>query len=132
MPNTENGTINANESNVKYNLRFTELRNNPLYVRYYGLIGSGFVMVILPMFILISTFITLMRYIPKGSTKHKTMRIMAIIIIMFVTCHLPKVSWTIQVVPLKNGNHYSSLHIVSLKNCSNFLAISHWLRAVFQ
>ena len=98
MPNTENGTTNADDSNVKFNLRFTELRNNPLYVRYYSLIGSGFVMVILPMFILISTFITLMRYIPKGSTKNKTMRIMAIIIIMFVTCHLPKVSWTMQMV----------------------------------
>ena len=100
MPITENDTTNSssNVSNVKFNLRFTELRNNPLYVRYYSLIGSGFVMVILPMFILISTFITLMRYIPKGSTKNKTMRIMAIIIIMFVTCHLPKVSWTIQVV----------------------------------
>ena len=96
MPITENDTTNSSTSNgynVKFNLRFTELRNNPLYVRYYSLIGSGFVMVVLPMFILISTFITLMRYIPKGSTKNKTMRIMAIIIIMFVTCHLPKVSW---------------------------------------
>ena len=91
----ENDTTNSSSdgSNMKFNLRFTELRNNPLYVRYYSLIGSGFIMVVLPMFILISTFITLMRYIPKGSTKNKTMRIMAIIIIMFVTCHLPKVSW---------------------------------------
>ena len=90
----ENDTTNSSSdgSNMKFNLRFTELRNNPLYVRYYSLIGSGFIMVVLPMFILISTFITLMRYIPKGSTKNKTMRIMAIIIIMFVTCHLPKVS----------------------------------------
>ena len=48
-------------------------------------------MVLLPVLILISTFITLKRSIPKGSAKNKTMGIMAIIIFMFVTCHLPKV-----------------------------------------
>ena len=91
----QNATLNNNFSEkqeITYMLQFTELRRNDIYVRYYGLIGSGIIMVLLPVLILISTFITLKRSIPKGSAKNKTMGIMAIIIFMFVTCHLPKVS----------------------------------------
>ncbi len=73
-------------------LRFTPLRQNPTYVKYYSLLGSCIVMVFIPVVILVSTYFMLKRAIPKGSTKKKTLRILAVITVMFAVCHMPKVS----------------------------------------
>ena len=73
---------------------FTDLRKNEMYVRYYALLGSSIVMIILPVLILVTTYITLCRSIPTGSTKKRTINIVLIIVFMFVICHLPKVFLT--------------------------------------
>ncbi len=72
-------------------LQNTELRDNQHYVQYYGLIGSCIVMVLIPALILLLTCTALRRAIPDGSQKKKILRIMVIVIIMFVICHVPKV-----------------------------------------
>ena len=75
-------------------MRFSELRKNETYIRWYSLIGSSIVMIILPVLIMVSTYISLCRSIPTGSTKRKTINIVLIIVCMFMTCHLPKVFLT--------------------------------------
>ena len=80
----------TNSNITKPGMRFTELRKNPIYVRWYGLIGSTIVMILLPVLILVTTYISLCRTIPKGSTKKRTVSIVVVIIFMFIICHLPK------------------------------------------
>lgn len=75
---------------TKPDMRFTNLRKDSTYVRWYSLIGSTIVMILLPVVIMVTTYITLCRTIPKGSTKKRTVSIVAVIIFMFVICHLPK------------------------------------------
>ena len=73
---------------------FTDLRKNGTYVRYYSLLGSAVVMIILPVLIMVTTYISLCRSIPTGTTKKRTINIVLTIIFMFVICHLPKVFLT--------------------------------------
>ena len=80
----------TNSNITKPGMRFTELRKTPIYVRWYGLIGSTIVMILLPVLILVTTYISLCRTIPKGSTKKRTVSIVVVIIFMFIICHLPK------------------------------------------
>ena len=96
----QNATENGTEAiEAHYRLQFTKMRQNSLYVQYYSLMGSCLVMVFIPVFILFSTYFMLKRNIPMGSTKRKTMRIMAVIIIMFIVCHMPKVIEDIFYIP---------------------------------
>ena len=69
----------------------TSLRDSPLYLKYYSLIGSLIVMVLIPIIILITTCIYLRSAIPDGQHKEKISRIMIIIICMFMVAHVPKV-----------------------------------------
>jgi len=79
------------KSNItKAEMKFTDLRKNSSYVRWYSLIGSTIVMILLPILILVTTYISLCRTIPRGSTKKRTVSIVVVIIFMFIVCHLPK------------------------------------------
>ena len=70
----------------------TELRENWLYVKYYVLIGTCLVMFIFPMAILTTVWFYLRRNMLSGAIKHKAIKILSTIIIMFVVCHIPKVN----------------------------------------
>ena len=85
----------TNTNITKYSMGFTDLRKNGMYVRYYSLLGSTMVMIILPVLILVTTYISLCRSIPTGTTKKRTINIVLIIIFMFIICHLPKVFLTV-------------------------------------
>ena len=72
-------------------LRNTDLRRNPVYIKYYSLMGSTVIMVLVPVVILIIACISMHKAIPAGNQKQRTLRIMTIIILMFSVCHVPKV-----------------------------------------
>ena len=74
-----------------FTFQSTSLRDSSLYLKYYSLIGSLIVMVLIPIIILITTCIYLRSAIPDGQHKAKISRIMIIIICMFVVAHVPKV-----------------------------------------
>ena len=63
-----------------------------MYIKYYSLMGSTVVMVLVPVIILITACISMHKAIPAGNQKQRTLRIMTIIILMFTVCHVPKVS----------------------------------------
>jgi hypothetical protein len=77
---------------VQVVLRNTDLRRNPMYIKYYSLMGSTVVMVLVPVIILTTACISMHKAIPAGNQKQRTLRIMTIIILMFTVCHVPKVS----------------------------------------
>ena len=79
------------KNNSTWSLKPTDLRNNSNYVKYYSLITSGVVMVLIPGIVLFGTFIRLHQNIPEGKTKRKILRILGIIMILFLICHVPKV-----------------------------------------
>ena len=84
----------------------TSLRDSTLYVKYYSLIGSLIVMVLIPIIILITTCIYLRSAIPDGQHKAKISRIMIIIICMFIVAHVPKVCYS-SLLPLQMFRHMS-------------------------
>ena len=49
-------------------------------------------MIFIPMAVLITSCVILMKAIPEGAQRKKILRIMLVIIIMFITCHSPKVN----------------------------------------
>ena len=81
----------TDKNNSTWSLKPTDLRNNSNYVKYYSLITSGVVMVLIPGIVLFGTFIRLHQNIPEGKTKRKILRILGIIMILFLICHVPKV-----------------------------------------
>ena len=81
----------TDKNNSTWSLKPTDLRNNSNYVKYYSLITSGVVMVLIPGIVLFGTFIRLHQNIPEGKTKRKILRILCIIMILFLICHVPKV-----------------------------------------
>ena len=88
------GTANMTETdknNSTWSLKLTDLRNNSVYVKYYSLITSGVVMVLIPGMVLFGTFIRLHKNIPEGKTKRKILKILGIIMLLFLICHVPKV-----------------------------------------
>ena len=86
----ENGT-KIQVPQRRWIITHTPLRLNKTYVQGYSLIFSTIIMVIVPVMILIVAFVKLYKAIPQGSTRSRTMRIMGVIIVMFLICHLPKV-----------------------------------------
>jgi hypothetical protein len=62
-----------------------------MYIKYYSLMGSTVVMVLVPVIILITACISMHKAIPAGNQKQRTLRIMTVIILMFTVCHVPKV-----------------------------------------
>ena len=77
----------------------SSLKKNHLYGRYYHLIGSCIVMVIIPVTILMKAYCSFRKAMPSGSHKIRTHKIMLIIITMFIICHCPKVR-TIQAIKI--------------------------------
>ena len=90
-----NGTMGNDtfqrHSEERLEVEQTSLLKNPIYFRYYSLIGSGIVMVIIPLAILLRACCFLRKAVPSGTQKHKILKIMTLIISMFVICHIPKV-----------------------------------------
>ena len=86
----QNGTNISNVQSVWF-IGITELRTNTAYVHAYSLIGSTIVMLVIPVIILITTYFQLRKSIPSGGTRNRTTRILAVIITMFLVCHIPKV-----------------------------------------
>ena len=74
-----------------FSFQSTSMRESALYVKYYSLIGSLIVMVLIPIIILITACVYLRSAIPDGQHKEKISRIMIIIICMFIVAHVPKV-----------------------------------------
>ena len=79
-------------SEKAYSVDATELRRNATYVRYYSLIGSGIVMVFVPLVTLIIAYAVFHRSLVPGTQKRRIFRLMTVIILLFLLCHLPKVS----------------------------------------
>ena len=69
----------------------TLFREHPGYVLFYSMLGSTLIMVIIPTIVLITSCVILMRAIPEGLQRKKILRIMLVIILMFIICHVPKV-----------------------------------------
>ena len=55
------------------------------------MLGSTLIMVFIPTIVLVTSCVILMRAIPEGSQRKKILRIMLVIIVMFIICHVPKV-----------------------------------------
>ena len=55
------------------------------------MLGSTLIMVFIPTIVLVASCVILMRAIPEGSQRKKILRIMLVIIVMFIICHVPKV-----------------------------------------
>ena len=101
VSNDDIENVNQNTSSIQVNedykirssmtVRPTSLKTNPLYGRYYNLIGSCVVMVIIPVAILLTTYCSFRKAMPSGSSKTRTHKVMLIIIMMFLLCHCPKV-----------------------------------------
>jgi len=72
----------------------TIFREHPGYVLFYSMLGSTLIMVIIPTIVLITSCVILMRAIPEGLQRKKILRIMLVIILMFIICHVPKVILT--------------------------------------
>ena len=77
--------------NLCFFFQNTELRDNVLYIKWYGLIGASIIMVFIPGVILILSAFAMCLGIPEGNQRKKVLRIMITIITMFVICHVPKV-----------------------------------------
>ena len=73
-------------------LQNTDLRDNLTYLKWYGMIGSTLIMVLIPAVVLIWSAFAMCMGIPEGNQRKKIVRIMIIIIAMFIICHVPKVS----------------------------------------
>jgi hypothetical protein len=71
-----------------------------MYIKYYSLMGSTVVMVLVPVIILITACISMHKAIPAGNQKQRTLRIMTVIILMFTVCHVPKVKAQVHVYAL--------------------------------
>ena len=89
--NTTYFGTNETQMDLRTTLQLRLLKN-PLYVLYYSLIVSGIVMLIIPVSIMIRVCCSFRTAIPPGAQRHKTLRIMSIIIGMFMICHIPKVN----------------------------------------
>ena len=72
-------------------LQNTDLRDNLTYLKWYGMIGSTLIMVLIPAVVLIWSAFAMCMGIPEGNQRKKIVRIMIIIIAMFIICHVPKV-----------------------------------------
>ncbi len=77
---------------VRYFIAATTLRRNASYIQYYSLIGSSVVMVFVPFIALLLAYCSIHRTMVTGNQKKKTLRLMTIIIMLFLICHMPKVN----------------------------------------
>ena len=85
---------NSHQNGSTMTAQPTSLKKNHLYQRYYHMIGSCIVMVIIPAAILMKTYCSFRKAMPSGSHRNRTHKIMLIIITMFIICHCPKVRTT--------------------------------------
>merc|ERR1712020_488133 len=72
-------------------LQNTELRDNLIYIQWYGMIGASIIMVFIPAVVLIWSALAMCLGIPNGNQRKKVLRIMFVIITMFIVCHVPKI-----------------------------------------
>ena len=87
---TLNITVNGSPSERPY-LRSTDLRRNPIYIKWYFAIVSSIVMIFAPVGTLLITCIYCYVTVPSRNHRKKLCRVLLIITAMFVLCHIPKV-----------------------------------------
>jgi len=98
----------------------TSLRTDKAYVKGYSLIFSSLVMVVMPVVILSFAFYKLFSATPQGNVRNRTARIIGVIILMFILCHLPKVREKIKSICAGNAWNF----VIISRLCStplNFL-----------